>query len=114
MPDRDTIDDVNELIRRSAQVEVPEEVEDRLRRRLVEFRTRVEQRPPARFFIPAPAWRVLATTAALVAVAVGLLLIPRESQASQIFASAAAQPISPAFRRTPGPSAGCRSQTSTT
>jgi len=73
------------------------EVEDRLRHRLAEFRTRVEQRPPSR-------WRSLADSltyrpvrvmamaaAALVAVAVGLVLIPRASNASRVYAAAAQQ-----------------------
>ena len=40
--------DVDELIRRRTQMEVPADVEERLRGRLAEFRTRVEQRPPSR------------------------------------------------------------------
>jgi len=91
-------DDVDELIRRRTQVEVPAEVEDRLRHRLVEFRARVEQRPPSRLrsflysLVPAPHLRAVAMTAvALAIVAAGLILIPRESRASQVFAAAAAE-----------------------
>jgi outer membrane lipoprotein-sorting protein len=92
MHDEDTVHDVDELIRRSTQVEVPVEVQERLRRRLIELRTRVEERPPARSFLRAPVWHVLAMTAGLlVAVAIGLVLLPRESRASQVFAAAAAQ-----------------------
>ena len=97
MRDQNTNDEMDELIRRSAQVEIPAEVEERLRHRLAEFRTRVEQRPPSR-------WRSLADSltyrpvrvmamaaAALVAVAVGLVLIPRASNASRVYAAAAQQ-----------------------
>jgi len=84
--------DVDELIRRRTQMEVPAEVEDRLRGRLAEFRTRVEQRPPSRFWTGLPMLRVLALTAALlVLAAVGLVLIPRHSGASRAYAAAAAQ-----------------------
>ena len=98
MRNNDVDDDMDELIRRSTQVEVPAAVEDRLRRRLMEFRTEVEQRPPSRLralvysLTHPPAVRVLVMTAALlVAVAAGVVLIPRESRASRIFAAAAAQ-----------------------
>jgi outer membrane lipoprotein-sorting protein len=84
--------DVDELIRRRTQMEVPAEVEDRLRGRLAEFRTRVEQRPPSRFRTGLPMLRVLALTAALlVLAAVGLVLIPRQSGGSRAYAAAAAQ-----------------------
>jgi outer membrane lipoprotein-sorting protein len=84
-------DDMDELLRRATQVEVPADVENRLRHRLMEFRTRVEQRPPASLMHP-PAVRVMAMAAALLAaVAVGLVLIPRQSSASKVYAAAAAQ-----------------------
>ncbi len=90
--------DVDELIRRRTQMEVPAEVEDRLRGRLAAFRTRVEQRPPSRFRTLAysltrpPVLRVMALTATvLVVAAVGLVLIPRQSGGSRAYASAAAQ-----------------------
>jgi outer membrane lipoprotein-sorting protein len=89
-------DDVDELIRRRTQVEIPAEVEDRLRRRLAEFRVRVEQRPPSRLrsfaysLMSPPVLRPAAMTAvALAIVAAGLILVPRESRASQVFAAAA-------------------------
>jgi outer membrane lipoprotein-sorting protein len=98
MRDQSTNDEMDELIRRSAQVEIPAEVEDRLRHRLAEFRTRVEQRPPSRWRAMAysltyrPAVRVMAmAAAALVAVAVGLIVIPRASNASRVYAAAARQ-----------------------
>ena len=98
MRNQDANDEMDELIRRSTQVEIPAEVEDRLRRRLAEFRTSVEQRPPSRWRSLAysltrrPAVRVMAmAAAALVAVAVGLVVIPRESTASRVYAAAAQQ-----------------------
>jgi len=91
-------DEIDELIRSRTNGELPAAVENRLRRRLVEFRTKVEQRPPSRLHAFAhsltapPAWRVAAMTAALLmALAVGLVLMPRDSRASQVFAAAAAQ-----------------------
>ena len=48
MLDKNANDDVDELIRRRTQVEIPAAVEERLRRRLTEFRSRVERRPPSR------------------------------------------------------------------
>ena len=98
MLDTNAKDDMDELIRRRTQVEIPVEVENRLRRRLMEFRTRVEQRPPSRLralaysLMHPRAVRVMAVTAALlVAVAVGLVVIPRGSSASRVFAAAAEQ-----------------------
>jgi hypothetical protein len=98
MRNQDANDEMDELIRRSTQVEIPAEIEDRLRRRLAEFRTRLEQRPPNRWRSLAysltyrPPLRVMAmTAAALVAVAVGLVLIPREANASRVYAAAAQQ-----------------------
>ncbi len=91
-------DEVDDLIRRRTHVQVPAEVEERLRSRLTEFRTRVEQRPPGRLrtlaysLIDSRALRVAAMSAALlVVVAAGVMLIPRESRANQVFAAAAAQ-----------------------
>ena len=43
MFDKDTNQDLDELIRRTTQVEIPDDVEGRLRGRLAEFRTRVER-----------------------------------------------------------------------
>ena len=98
MLDKDADHTIDELIRRSAIVEIPVEVEDRLRRRLMEFRTRVEQRPPGRirtlahFLTYSPPVRVMAMTAALLAAVLGgILLIPRESRAGRVFAAAAAE-----------------------
>ena len=98
MRDQNANDEMDDLIRRSTQVEIPAEVEDRLRHRLAEFRTRVEQRPPNRWRSLAysltyrPPLRAMAmAAAALVAVAVGLVLIPREGNASRVYAAAAQQ-----------------------
>jgi outer membrane lipoprotein-sorting protein len=98
MRDKNANDGMDELIRRRTQVDIPGDVEDRLRRRLMEFRTRVEQRPPGRLralvysLMHPRAVRVMAVTAALlVAVAVGLVVIPRGSSASRVYAAAAEQ-----------------------
>jgi len=98
MPDKDTVDEVDELIQRRTQVEVPAELEERLQYRLAEFRTRIEQRPAGRFrtlassLMHQPALRMAAMAAALLlAVTVGLIFVPREGRASQVFAAAAAQ-----------------------
>ena len=98
MHDNDTDRDLDELIRRSAQVEVPADVEQRLRGRLAEFRTKVEQRPASRFralaysLIHPLALRVVAiTVVVLVAVAVALVFVPGGSSASRVYAAAAAQ-----------------------
>lgn len=98
MLDKDADRPIDELIRRSTEVGIPVELEERLRRRLLEFRTRMEQRPPDRIralvhsLIDRPPVRVMGMTAALlVAAVVGFVLIPRESRASRVFAAAAAQ-----------------------
>ena len=98
MPEIDTSHDVDELIQRSTQVEVPVDVEERLRGRLAEFRTKVEQRPPAHWrafaysLLHRPALRVAAMATGLVVVAaVGLVLVPKQSRASEVFSTAAAQ-----------------------
>ncbi len=98
MHDKDNNHDLDELIRGSIEVEVPAEVEQRLRGRLAEFRTRVEQRPPSRWralvysLTHPPAVRVVAMTATLlVAVAVALVFIPGGSPAGRVYAAAAAQ-----------------------
>jgi len=91
-------DDVDELIRRRTQVEIPAVVEDRLRGRLMDFRARVEQRPPSRLrsfvysVLAPPVLRPAAMAViALAIVAVGLILIPPQSRVSQVYAAAAAE-----------------------
>ena len=91
-------DEIDELIRSRTSGELPADVEGRLRQRLMEFRTKVEQRPPSRLrafassLIAPPAWRVAAMTAALLMlVTAGLVLMPRDSRASRVFAAAAAE-----------------------
>jgi len=78
-------------------VEVPADVEDRLRSRMAEFRKKVEQRPPSRIraliyslFHPA-SFRVPLMTAALLAVIVTLAIFPRGSNAGRVYAAAATQ-----------------------
>lgn len=91
-------DEIDELIRSRTDRELPADVEGQLRSRLVEFRAKVENRPPSRlgmfaYSLPAASpWRLAAMTSALlVAVTLGLVLMPRESRASQVFSAAAAQ-----------------------
>lgn len=98
MLDRNTNHDLDELIRRRTQMEVPVDVEGRLRSRLAEFRTRVEQQPPSRFralaysLIHPPAVRVMALTALLlVAVGVGMVFFPGEFSGNRVYAAAAEQ-----------------------
>jgi effector-binding domain-containing protein len=98
MPDNHTNHDLDDLVRRSTQVDVPIDIEKRLRGRLMEFRARVEQRPPAWWrmlaysLVHQPARRVMTATAVLlVAVTVAVVLVPRESDAGKVFAAAAAQ-----------------------
>ena len=90
--------DVDELIRRSTQVEVPASVENRLRSKLAEFRTKVEQRPPNRLrmlgysLMHPSSFRVPAMTAAMLAVIFAVLvLIPKGSNTGRVYAAAAAQ-----------------------
>ena len=75
--------ELDELIRRSAQMEVPGQVEERLRRRLQEFQTKIEQRPPSRFemlvcsLTHPRAFRVPAMAAVVLAAAfLALVIIP--------------------------------------
>jgi len=85
-------DDVDVTVRRGVQVDVPADVEERLRGRLVEFRAKVAERKPAREWMRMPALRLAAMAAAVIAVvAAGLLMVPRESPANRIFAAAAAE-----------------------
>ena len=90
-------DEIDELLRSRTDGELPADVESRLRSRLAEFRTKVEHRSPNRwpafgYSLPVPSWRLAAMSAALMlAAAVGLVVMPRDSRASQIFSAAAAQ-----------------------
>ena len=85
MLDKDTNHDVDELIRRSAQMEVPAEVEARMRRQLTEFRARLDRPAPRR-------WRVWALAAAAVSIIVAaLVLIPGTSPGTRVYAAAAQQ-----------------------
>ena len=94
MREQNENDEMDDLIRESTQVEIPVEVEERLRHSLAAFRTRVEERPPSRWrsLVSPAAFRFVAMAATLlVAVAVGLVLIPREASASRVYAAAAEQ-----------------------
>ena len=91
----DTNGEVDDLIRRSTRVEVPIQVEERLRRRLAEFQTKIEQRPPGPLrrlvysLMRPPVFRVAAMVAA--AVAVALVILPAGSNAGRAYAQAVAQ-----------------------
>ena len=98
MFDEDLNREFDEMIRRKVQVAVPADVEDRLRRRLAEFRTRVEQRPPSRMqslaysLMHPPFLRTATITAALAAALVAaLMFLPRVSNRSRVYAAAAGQ-----------------------
>lgn len=79
----DTNHEVDELMRKSAQGEIPAEVEQRLRLRLEQFRLKVEKRQPSRL-----RWLALPAVA-LAAVALALVLLPGGSNASRVYAAAA-------------------------
>ena len=74
----DTNHELDEIIQRSTQVEVPTVVAERLHRRLSDFRERIEQRPPSRLraladsLIHPASFRVPLMTAALLAMAITL------------------------------------------
>ena len=98
MLDENSDREFDEMIRKRIQVAVPADVEDRLRRRLAEFRTRVEQRPPSRIrslaysLMHPPFMRVATITAALaVALVAALVFLPRGSSRSRVYAAAAGQ-----------------------
>ena len=95
-PDPDS--QVDDLIRTSTQVDVPIQVEERLRRRLAEFQTKIEQRPPSplrRFMysLIRPGVMRVPAVAAMVAAAVlvALVILPVGSNAGRAYAQAAAQ-----------------------
>jgi hypothetical protein len=84
--------EVDDLIRKSTQVDIPPEVEGRLRGRLAEFRARLDERPAGPFFLNWAPMRLVAIAACLVVVlAAALLWAPRGSRAGQLFTAAAAQ-----------------------
>ena len=91
----DTNGEVDDLIRRSTRVDVPIQVEERLRRRLAEFQTKIEQRPPSPLrrlvysLMRPPVFRVAAMVA--VAVVVALVILPGGSNAGRAYAQAVAQ-----------------------
>ena len=94
----DTERNLDEFIRRSTEVEVPAQVEARLRRRLAEFREKVEQRPPSRlrmlvYALAHPSsHRLPAMAAATLAIsALALVYIFFGSHASRVYAAAVAQ-----------------------
>jgi len=91
-------DALDDLIRKSTQVDIPPEVEERLRRRLAEFQTKVEQRPPrtlprfVHWLMRPPVFRVPAVAAMLlVALVVGLIILPSGPREGRLYAQAIAR-----------------------
>ena len=93
----DTNHDVDEFIRRSTQMDVPPDVQERLRGKLASFREKVEHQPPSRlpslwYSLAHPSWvRVAAMTAAVWAVVIAALFLLPRSDASRAYAAAVAQ-----------------------
>lgn len=91
----DTNGEVDDLIRRSTHVDVPIQVEERLRRRLAEFQTKIEQRPPSPLrrlvysLMHPPVFRMAAMVA--VAVVVAMVILPIGSNSGRAYAQAVAQ-----------------------
>jgi outer membrane lipoprotein-sorting protein len=89
--------DLDDVIRRSTQVEVPIEVRERLHRQIAGLRERIEHQRPNRlrgwaeaYLRPLPL-RVAAITAAALAVVLALTLTPGGSKANHVYAAAAAE-----------------------
>ena len=94
----DTDSRLDDLIRKTTQVGIPIEVEGRLRRRLAEFQTKVEQRPPGTLWrlldwlIRPPLFRAAALAAMLlVALLVALVILPSGSREGRLYAQAIAR-----------------------
>jgi hypothetical protein len=89
---------LDDLIRKTTQVDVPIEVEERLRRRLLEFQTKVEQRPPRTlprlvdWLMRPQVFRVPALAAALlVALVAALVIFSSGPGQGRLYAQAIAQ-----------------------
>lgn len=94
----DTDSGLDDLIRKTAQADLPVELEERLRRRLAEFQTKVELRPPrtlprlVHWLMRPPVFRVPAVAAMLlVALVVGLIILPIGSREGRLYAQAIAR-----------------------
>jgi outer membrane lipoprotein-sorting protein len=89
--------DLDDVIRRSTQVEVPPEVKMRLQHRLAELRERIQQQPTSRprewaeALIESLSFRVAAVTVATLAVALALTLTLGGSKADRVYAAAVTQ-----------------------
>jgi hypothetical protein len=95
MPDKDASHEMDDMIRESAQLEVPADVEAHLRQRLTEFRSSIERRPQNRLQVWAyslvswPTIRTAAATAiAVLAVIAGIMLIQSKSAGGRVYAAA--------------------------
>jgi DNA gyrase inhibitor GyrI len=89
MPDESTDREMDEMIRRSMQTEVPPAVEERLRDRLTEFRVKLAEPPTPRFQWPR---LVAVVAAAALLVGIGLIWLPGGSfHRARVYAAAAGQ-----------------------
>ena len=89
--------DLDDVIRRSTQVDVPAEVKERMQHQLAGLRERIQQRPSSRLGDYVETWtrllslRVTAIAVAALAVATALILIPTGSKANRVYAAAITQ-----------------------
>ena len=89
--------DLDDVIRRSTQVDVPAEVKERMQYQLAGLRERIQQRPSNRLGDYVETWkrllslRVTAIAVAALAVAMALILIPTGSKANRVYAAAITQ-----------------------
>jgi hypothetical protein len=89
--------DLDNVIRRSTQVDVPAEVKERMQHQLAGLRERIQQRPPNKLGNRVETWRrllslrVTAIAVAALAVVMALVLIPTGSKANRVYAAAITQ-----------------------
>jgi outer membrane lipoprotein-sorting protein len=93
----DTDRDLEEAIRRSTQVEVPDEVRQRMQHRLAELREKIQQQPANRrrewseMFMRPMLFRIAAIAAVALAVVLAWTLLPGGAKQNRVYAAAAAQ-----------------------
>src|ERR1035438_6765305 len=89
--------DLEEAIRRSTQVEVPDEVKVRMQHRLAELRAKIQQQPANRrrewieMFKRPMSFRIAAITVAPLAVVLAWTLLPGGAKQNRVYAAAVAQ-----------------------
>ena len=89
--------DLEEAIRRSTQVEVPDEVKVRMQHRLAELRAKIQQQPANRrrewieMFKRPMSFRIAAITVAALAVVLAWTLLPGGAKQNRVYAAAVAQ-----------------------